>query len=96
MPHRFIIRDLLFLTLVVALATGWWLDHKRLADRRDLYIREEVARYQKAVEDSVNTQDGVLTIVGDLLHGMWGMRPCTMTGFLAATKHGSKQSASTL
>jgi len=28
MPFRFTIRDLLWLTLVVALATGWWLDHK--------------------------------------------------------------------
>ena len=29
MPFRFTIRDLLWLTLVVALATGWWLDHQR-------------------------------------------------------------------
>jgi len=27
---RFTIRDLLWLTLVVALAVGWWLDHRRL------------------------------------------------------------------
>jgi hypothetical protein len=30
MRLRFTIRDLLWLTLVVALATGWWLDHKQL------------------------------------------------------------------
>jgi hypothetical protein len=30
MRLRFSIRDLLWLTLVVALAVGWWLDHKRL------------------------------------------------------------------
>jgi hypothetical protein len=30
MRLRFTIRDLLWLTLVVALAAGWWIDHKRL------------------------------------------------------------------
>jgi type II secretory pathway component GspD/PulD (secretin) len=29
MPLRFTIRDLLWLTLVVALAVGWWADHRR-------------------------------------------------------------------
>jgi len=28
MPLRFTIRDLLWLTLVVAMAAGWWIDHK--------------------------------------------------------------------
>jgi len=27
---RFSIRDLLLLTVIVAIATGWWLDHRRL------------------------------------------------------------------
>jgi hypothetical protein len=31
---RFTIRDVLWLTVVVALAAGWWLDHRR-ADRRE-------------------------------------------------------------
>jgi len=31
MRLRFSIRDLLWLTLVVALAVGWWLDHARLS-----------------------------------------------------------------
>jgi hypothetical protein len=30
MRLRFTIRDLLWLTLVVALIVGWWLDHRRL------------------------------------------------------------------
>jgi hypothetical protein len=30
MRFRFTIRDLLWLTAVVALAVGWWLDHRRL------------------------------------------------------------------
>jgi len=29
MRFRFTIRDLLWLTVVVAVATGWWLEHKR-------------------------------------------------------------------
>ena len=29
MPLRFTIRDLLWLTLVVALGVGWWVDHKK-------------------------------------------------------------------
>jgi hypothetical protein len=29
MRLRFTIRDLLWLTLVVALAVGWWVDHRR-------------------------------------------------------------------
>ena len=29
MRFRFTIRDLLWLTVVVALAVGWWLDHSR-------------------------------------------------------------------
>jgi hypothetical protein len=31
MRLRFTIRDLLWLTVVVALAIGWWLDHRKLA-----------------------------------------------------------------
>ena len=32
---RFTIRELVLLTLVVALAVGWWLDHSRLASNLD-------------------------------------------------------------
>jgi hypothetical protein len=30
MRFRFSIRDLLLITVIVGLATGWWLDHRRL------------------------------------------------------------------
>lgn len=30
---RFTIRDLLWLTVVVGLAVGWWVDRTRLSDR---------------------------------------------------------------
>ena len=36
MPLRFTIRDLLWLTAVVALATGSWLDHGRLERQREM------------------------------------------------------------
>ena len=32
MRLRFSIRDLFWLTLVVALAVGWWLDHRKLSN----------------------------------------------------------------
>ena len=32
MKLRFTIRDLFWLTLVVALAVGWWLDHRSLSE----------------------------------------------------------------
>jgi hypothetical protein len=32
MRFHFTIRDLLWLTVVVALAVGWWLDHQRLTE----------------------------------------------------------------
>ena len=30
---RFTIRDLLFITMIIALALGWWVDRRRLASR---------------------------------------------------------------
>jgi hypothetical protein len=35
MRPRFTIRDLLWLTALVALAVGWWLDHTQMASRLD-------------------------------------------------------------
>ena len=32
-PLKFSIRDILFVTLIVALALGWWIDRSRLAKR---------------------------------------------------------------
>ena len=38
MRFRFSIRDLLLLTLVVALAVGWWLDHHELMDQKRIIV----------------------------------------------------------
>jgi hypothetical protein len=43
MRFRFTIRDLLLLTMIVALAVGWWLDHRSTAPdsaRRDKYAAD--------------------------------------------------------
>jgi hypothetical protein len=39
---RFSIRDLIWLTVVVALVVGWMIDRRQLIDRYDNYIRENV------------------------------------------------------
>src|SRR5688572_16881411 len=46
---RFTIRDVLWLTVVVALAAAWWLDHSRYEGERVLKAREQVLidRYMK-------------------------------------------------
>jgi hypothetical protein len=37
---RFTIRDVLWLTLVVAMGAGWWVDRGRLADRCEMLSRQ--------------------------------------------------------
>ena len=42
-PMKFTIRDLFLVTLVVALALGWWLDRSHLAsENRQLEMREQL------------------------------------------------------
>ena len=42
--YRFTIRDILWLTALVALGVGWWLDHRRLAPLVPQH-RELIARF---------------------------------------------------
>jgi hypothetical protein len=42
MPLRFTLRDLLWLTALVALAVGWWLDHDRLERQREMERLEQL------------------------------------------------------
>jgi hypothetical protein len=43
---RFTIRDLLLLTVIVAMGAGWWLDRQRLQDRVYELIGE-LAKHEK-------------------------------------------------
>ena len=50
MPLRFTIRDLFWLTLVAALAVGWWLDASRRSEELDaLKSQLRPANAQQAV-----------------------------------------------
>jgi hypothetical protein len=37
---RFTIRELVLLTLIVAMGVGWWLDHRTLAPDAELHRRQ--------------------------------------------------------
>ena len=51
---KFSIRDVLWLTVVIALAVGWWLDHSRSALRRDAVI-SDVDRIREVLNDARTT-----------------------------------------
>ena len=48
---KFSIRDLLLVTMIVALVVGWWVDHRRLAvDREEYeYLRFATEQYQQYI-----------------------------------------------
>jgi hypothetical protein len=48
---HFSIRDLLLVTVIVALAVGWWIDHRRLAvDREEYeYLQFATKQYQQYI-----------------------------------------------
>ena len=51
---RFTIRDLVLLTLVVAMGVGWWLDRTHLATAlRDARAVEAISRIQTRVESAL-------------------------------------------
>ena len=43
---KFSIRDLLLVTLIVALTLGWWLDHRRLVQEWRVASLKSIARLQ--------------------------------------------------
>ena len=45
-PIRFGIRDLLWLTVAIALGLGWWLDHRALTERCD-WLWHRFIQYSK-------------------------------------------------
>ena len=60
MPLRFTIRDLLWLTVVVALAVGWWLDLRQIqamkaeSDQLRLVTDVKMFVWQNIVPQSAN------------------------------------------
>jgi len=55
---RFSIRDLLWLTVVAALAVGWWLDHAIIQQERQRISLQQVEMNQK-IEDLDKLRDSV-------------------------------------
>jgi uncharacterized protein HemX len=71
---KFSVRDLLWLTVVVALGVGWWVDHnqsnKRAADRR----RETQEQIDKLAEENSQLskeRDSLAHIAGHMPHRMF-------------------------
>ena len=49
---KFSIRDLLLVTVIVALVVGWWVDHRRSAGTLREVLREQAEEKQKALEEA--------------------------------------------
>jgi len=73
MRLRFTIRDLLWLTALIALAIGWWLDHRQLADALKCGFEvkvTEVREAEKRAESAATFLDNVLS--GRIMQAMGG------------------------
>ena len=57
---KFTIRDLLLVTMIVALAVGWWLDHRSLArSKNKAEVREGIERNnQKLIQHILVNAEG--------------------------------------
>ena len=67
---KFSIRDLLLVTVIVALAVGWCVDHNRLA--------YDAARFQEEMglaKDNLKRTDGNLKAILEVLRLKHGMEP---------------------
>ena len=54
MRLRFTIRDLLWLTLVVALAVGWWIDHRNTSEiESKMHVLEMEIKVQRLNNSSL-------------------------------------------
>ena len=63
---KFSIRDLLLVTVIVALAVGWWVDHRRIIAREEHWRREAVdlaGQLNNAGETAVITFPGGTRII---------------------------------
>jgi len=65
---RFTIRELVLLTLVVAMGVGWWLDHRRLiqAQRATESVFGEVVRSREAaLRAQIDAMEAVIRASAD-------------------------------
>ena len=66
MRIRFTIRDLLLITVIVALAVGWWLDHRKLTTHHERFeITETSPGIRRTVQDNWTGEQW------EMLHGTW-------------------------
>jgi hypothetical protein len=56
MRLRFTIRDLLWLTLVVAMAAGWWADHRQFEPSEPIKVDLPNSRFDLSAEVYPQTQ----------------------------------------
>ena len=69
---RFTIRDVLWLTALVALAVGWWLDHRevqRQGEARAAAIRSHAEALQAALRNAQLYQSLTSTYTGRVVSG---------------------------
>lgn len=66
MRIRFTIRDLFWLTLVVALATGWWLEH--------MAIRNERALLKQRLAETAEKMAALVSGYSDMSKREWQLR----------------------
>ena len=58
---KFSIRDLLLVTVIVALAGAWWLDHRTVGRKYDdLRAQESILQSQLAARDALLTKVGCI------------------------------------
>jgi hypothetical protein len=76
---RFTIRDVLWLTVVIALAVGWWVDRQRAHSRNKKQLRiiaTELDQNQGHISLEPD-QEGVYHVLSDPAEGKW--QPTTRT-----------------
>jgi uncharacterized membrane-anchored protein YhcB (DUF1043 family) len=61
---------LLWLTLVVGIALGWWIDHRRLADEFTPSYREQQLQAKvNKLQDTINTQRRLMELANKKAQG---------------------------
>lgn len=64
MRFRFTLRDLLWLTVVAALAVGWWLDHKPPTPQRYRVVGRDITTIPEPSELLLDNETGERRTLG--------------------------------